>query len=102
ILVKPGRHQLRVELFTQQGDKAGTLHFPEIAAVQQGTAPLYTASVPIKGRFTTGLWFFKIQDQIDHGTWYALDTLAIMVLQATPETKQNKAQPRQHHGEEDE
>ncbi|WP_130472996.1 hypothetical protein, partial [Candidatus Magnetaquicoccus inordinatus] len=25
ILVKPGRHQLRVELFTQQGDKAGTL-----------------------------------------------------------------------------
>ncbi|MBF0096994.1 MAG: hypothetical protein HQM04_10535 [Magnetococcales bacterium] len=100
MLLKPGQHQLRVDVLNQQGDKAGELPFPEMAPVTAGRLPLYTAAVPIAGRFTEGLWFFKILDQVDHGTWYALATLAITVLEAEP--PKNEAQPRRQPGGENE
>ena len=100
MLLKPGRHQMRVDVLNQHGDKAGELPFPEMAPVTAGKVPLYTAAVPIAGRFTEGLWFFKILDQVDHGTWYALATLAITVLEGEPSKKE--AQPRQQPGGENE
>ncbi len=100
MLLKPGRHQLRVEVLNQQGNKVGELPFPEMEPVTAGRLPLYTAAVPIAGRFTEGLWFFKILDQVDHGTWYALATLAITVLEAEPLPKE--AQPRRQPGGENE
>ncbi|MBF0183818.1 MAG: hypothetical protein HQM06_05445 [Magnetococcales bacterium] len=102
IPVKPGRHHLRVDVLNQQGEKAGEFSFPEMVVLQRGELPLYTASVPISGQFAAGVWFFKIYDQVDHGTWYALDTLAILVSATAQDAARVGAQPRQQQGGENE
>ncbi|MBF0401511.1 MAG: hypothetical protein HQL90_12185 [Magnetococcales bacterium] len=80
MLVTPGLHHLRVDILNQQGNKVGGLHYPPVQSVKQGDLPLYTAASPITGNFSAGLWFFKVFDQVNNGTWYALDTFSIVVL----------------------
>lgn len=87
MLVTPGTHTFRIDILDQQSKRVDTLHYPPIHATQQGKLPLYTATNPILGHFPAGLWFFKIFNQINYGTWRALDTLSIVVLEtekATP------------------
>ncbi|MEO5364464.1 MAG: hypothetical protein H7838_12690 [Magnetococcus sp. DMHC-8] len=80
LLIKPGVHAFRVEIISQQGDKVGEMAYPAVPTFKAGTLPLYTAAMPISGHFSPGLWFFKVFDRINNGTWYALDTFSIMVL----------------------
>lgn len=82
MLTTPGVHTLRVDILNQRGDKVDTISYPPLKAAKQGDLPLYTAASPITGNFSAGLWFFKIFDQVNNGTWYALDTLGVVVLEA--------------------
>ena len=80
MLVKQGAHSFRVEIIDQQGEKVGELTYPPVQAPKEGSVPLYTIATPITGLFSPGLWFFKVFDQLNSGTWYALDTFGVMVL----------------------
>lgn len=87
MLVTPGTHTLRIDIINQQGKQVDTLRYPPITTAKQDAFPLYTATNPISGTYSAGLWFFKLFDQINNGTWYAVDTFSIVVLdteQAAP------------------
>lgn len=88
MLVKRGAHSFRVEIIDQQGEKVGDLTYPPVEAATEGNVPLYTIATPITGFFSPGLWFFKVFDRLNNGTWYALDTFGAMVLD--PEKVQTK------------
>ncbi|MEO5350677.1 MAG: hypothetical protein H7836_13695 [Magnetococcus sp. YQC-3] len=88
MLVKRGAHSFRVEIINQQGEKVGELTYPPVEAPTEGSVPLYTIATPITGLFSPGLWFFKVFDRLNNGTWSALDTFGVMVLD--PEKIQTK------------
>ncbi|MBF0462387.1 MAG: hypothetical protein HQL87_13460 [Magnetococcales bacterium] len=87
ILVKPGEHTLRLDIINQQGEKVGESGYPLIKMSKQGELPLYTAATPLSGKFSAGLWFFKIWDQVAHGTWYRLGVFSIMVVDVDEQSK---------------
>ena len=89
VLVRRGRHTFRVEISNQQRQTVGTLNYPSVKTAKQGALPLYTAASPISGHFSAGLWFFKVLDQVDNGTWNALGTLAVVVVDPTKRDTKN-------------
>jgi hypothetical protein len=82
ILTMPGRHEFKVSILDKSGDKVSELNYPLVKAPKDIDQPLYTAVGSISEKIGPGLWFFKVYDRVNKGTWYRLGIFAITVLPA--------------------
>lgn len=80
VLIKEGLHHFKVSIINPQGDKVTDLTYPPVEKKGGTPYPLYTAAAAASGNFPPGIWFFKVWDRVNDGTWFALDTFSVMVI----------------------
>lgn len=80
VLVKRGVHHFKVDIMNPGGKKVTDLVYSPVQLSKEGDLPLYTAAGSISGNFPPGIWFFKVFDRVNNGTWSALGTFSIMIL----------------------
>jgi hypothetical protein len=86
ILTHPGRHEFKVNILDKSGKKVSDLTYPVVKAANESFFPLYTAVGSISSsKISSGLWFFKVYDRVNGGTWHRLGTFAVTIL--VPEGK---------------
>ncbi|MBF0436722.1 MAG: hypothetical protein HQL77_15280 [Magnetococcales bacterium] len=91
VLTSSGSHHFKVNIMDRKGEKVTDLDFPPVQARQDDTLPLYTAAGGLSGTFYPGLWFFKVNDQLNGGVWDHLGTFSIMIIGADAEKSGNGA-----------
>lgn len=91
VLTSSGSHHFKVSIMDRKGEKVTDLDFPPVQARQDDTLPLYTAAGGLSGTFYPGLWFFKVNDQLNGGVWDHLGTFSIMIMGTDAEKSDKSA-----------
>lgn len=82
ILTQAGHHEFKVNVLNKAGRKVTDLTYPQVEAINDGSYPLYRAVGSISDALYSGLWFFKVYDRVNGGTWHRLGTFAVTILVA--------------------
>ncbi|MBF0341481.1 MAG: hypothetical protein HQL95_11055 [Magnetococcales bacterium] len=80
VLTAPGMHHFKVDILDQESNLITQLDYPPVKAAKEDKLPMYTAAGTISGKFTPGMWFFKVMDQLDKKPWENLGTFGILVV----------------------
>lgn len=81
ILIQKGAHYIKVDILNQKGKKTSELLYPPVQVNKEDILPMYTAAGTISGDLESGLWFFRVQDQVNKGKWNELGTFSILVME---------------------
>lgn len=79
VLTVRGEHHFKVDVLDQDGKVVTRLDYPPVKVAKEDHLPMYTAAGAITGKFTPGLWFFKVYDQLDRKKWEHLGTFGVLV-----------------------
>ncbi|MBF0125890.1 MAG: hypothetical protein HQM02_01635 [Magnetococcales bacterium] len=80
VLTAGGMHRFKVDILDQTGKAATALQFPPVQVQKKDLLPVYTAAGAISSELDSGLWFFKVYDQVNKGDWNLLGTFSVMVM----------------------